>query len=141
MFRLRNFRFLLVICSLTALAGLWELTDPAREGESSSVISLKFSEEFAQLYPRHENTLHAWARALAERDDLQGARASLEEAITTGAKSNEPVYYDYVVVLVRLNADPAAIGKAVVEWRRNFPHSGAPDPTAGSFYPAPKRRP
>lgn len=119
---------------------MWELSKPDAEDDSFQ-LAVKYPEAFAALYPENEYTMDLWARSLAGNGRLEEARLSLEKTLANGIKTDEAVLYDYAVVLVRLNADSADVQKAIANWRRNYPHSQAPDPNRGNFLMAPKKRP
>jgi hypothetical protein len=60
--------------------------------------------------------------------DLPQARALLEQAIATGLKTEEDLFYRYAQVLVEQDAPEDEVAAAVALWKRHYPFSDLPDP-------------
>ncbi|MBC8355373.1 MAG: hypothetical protein H8E66_25630 [Planctomycetes bacterium] len=114
------------VLGLTLLAALWELTEPDPEGSPNLKV---FPSMWAELYPESAATYYVLARAAAEQGDLEEARLHFERALAKEDKTNEDLYYDYAVLLVRMRADRKALHQAVSDWKRYFPMSARRDPS------------
>lgn len=60
--------------------------------------------------------------------DLHEARRYYEQALTTGIKSNEYLFYSYAEILIKLGEDQEKIDAAMANWYRNFPYTKLLDP-------------
>lgn len=129
MWRLRNFRFLLFVMGLATCAMLLEVTDdsPLEERE------LPHPYIMSRLYPeRGESLLYRGIHAAYVERDLPQARTLFEQAIATGLKTEEDLFYRYAQVLVELKAPEDEVAAAVALWRRHYPFSDLPDPRDGA---------
>ena len=140
---LRRYRLLLIVVGLTAFSLWWESTDQ-KSGRASAAggggpafdaytISrafekLRMSEVFSTLYPDRPETLLERGLRAERAGDNETARKIFEQAIRTGIKTSEDLYYDYVLVLVRLKAPQSEIDAAAENWRRLFPLTKLSDP-------------
>jgi predicted CXXCH cytochrome family protein len=59
--------------------------------------------------------------------DLRKAARHYELAIGMGLKSEEALYYNYALTLMRIQADPERIDRAIFAWRHDFPFSDRRD--------------
>ena len=55
--------------------------------------------------------------------NLREAAQHFERAISMGLKSEESLYYNYALTLIRIQGDPVRIDRAIADWRREFPFS------------------
>lgn len=62
----------------------------------------------------------------------EAIRDLLENAVSKMPKTNEDIYYSYVDVLIRTNADQSKIDAAAEQWKKLFPFSKRPDPRLAS---------
>lgn len=125
MWRIGNFRFLMVVMGLATCAMLLEITDdsPLEERELAHPYIM------SRLYPeRGESLLYRGIHAAYVERDLPQARALLEQAMATGLKTEEDLFYRYAQVLVEQDAPQEDIARAVALWRRHYPFSDLPDP-------------
>jgi len=129
---LRKFRFLFSILGLTLLAAIWEVSDPAPEDNPQVKL---FPSTWAELYPESADTYYAIARNYAQKGDLANARLNFERALAKGDKAKEDLYFDYAVLLVRMEAGPQSIDRAIDTWKRYFPLSTRPDPSTARRAP------
>ena len=127
MFRLDRFRFILIICVPVVILGVMEYADP--NGVGSELTPESFSDVWQELQPDDDESLRLRARDMIDVGKLQEARDLLELALRRGVKTNEDLYYDYVILLKVVQAEDPKLKGAVAAWRRNFPHSDRPDPT------------
>jgi hypothetical protein len=81
-----------------------------------------------ELYPESSRILYVEAMTHVLNGNLPEARERFEAALATGERTNEDLLYYYAVTLVKMEADPEEIEKAVTAWRFNFPYSDRPDP-------------
>lgn len=140
------YRVLAIVFSIVGVAGLIEY---ASEGGSKSHSGHAPSGDAMRgIYPQRAETeyylgrqveahvaemdvqsalkdaQHLFLPFMEERDRrLQEAAGHYERAIAGGLKSNEDLYYNYALVLMRLGAAPVRIDEAVARWRKNFPNS------------------
>ncbi|HUG93954.1 MAG TPA: hypothetical protein VML55_24200 [Planctomycetaceae bacterium] len=128
MWRVSNFRFLIIVMSLGAFLMALEVTDSTPEAEKEVLYPYLMM----QLYPeRGESLLYRGVHAFAVEKNLAEARRLFEQAIATGLKTEEDLFYRYAEVLVQLEASEAEIESAVGLWRQHFPYSRRPDPREG----------
>lgn len=148
---LREYRFLAVIYSLAAVAGFFEITGLDTKYEPGLAQPEWFldpecnlSDVAAELYPDRVGTKYyrGYQAAMCyfegpykspvcnqfRRGDLTEVCALMEQALATGDKSNEQLFYYYAGLLLRTDASPEKISEAIRAWRVNFPKSGLPDP-------------
>jgi tetratricopeptide (TPR) repeat protein len=121
----RQHRFLFVVLGLTLLAALWEVSEPDSDGNPYLRI---FPAMWAELYPESADTHHRIATALVEQGDLAEARIHFERALATRDVTKEELFYDYVVLLIRMGADRQPINQAIGNWKHKFPSSTRRDP-------------
>lgn len=117
---LRRYRFLILVYTAAALAGLWEFLHPGPVGEPAELM--------LELYPDSAEVQYKLGRIFESQHDLIRARFHFENALKTKVKTDENLVWHYAVTLVRLNADPRLIDEAIANWRYNFPESEKPDP-------------
>ena len=60
-------------------------------------------------------------------EGFREAAKHYERAIHMGMKSEERLYYNYVLALIRIRADSDRIDRAIADWRQHFPNSTRPD--------------
>jgi hypothetical protein len=125
MHRLKRFRLLGCVVLLAALAAAWERMAPDRD-DSPSNRQLPYV--MRELYPESSRILYVEAMTDVLNGNLPEARARFEAALATGERTNEDLLYYYAVTLVKMDADPEEIEKAVAAWRFNFPFSSRPHP-------------
>lgn len=128
MWRLERFRFLFLVCCLIGLAILWEVTDPDYGSDQPQTELDAHTTVFNQTFPGHPDARYRWTKSLIEKDDLEGARRTLEDLIDGGVISSEMVLYDYAIVLIQLKADRKEINAAIENWQKHFPRSEQRDP-------------
>jgi hypothetical protein len=125
MWRFGNFRFLLLVMGLATCAMLLEVTDDSRLEERE----LPHPYIMSRLYPeRGESLLYRGIHAAYVERDLPQARTLFEQAIATGLKTEEDLFYRYAQVLVELDAPEEDVAAAVALWKRHYPFSDLPDP-------------
>lgn len=125
MWRLGHFRFLMLVMGLATCAMLLEITDdsPLEERE------LPHPYIMSRLYPeRGESLLYRGIHAAYVERNLPQARALFEQAMATGVKTEEDLYYRYAQVLMELEAPAEEVAAAVALWKRHYPFSDLPDP-------------
>lgn len=122
---LKRFRLLGWILLLAALAAAWELATP-ETADSPSQDQLPYV--MRELYPESSRILYVEAMNHVLNGNLPAARQRFEAALATGERTNEDLLYYYAVTLVKMEADPEEVDKAVAAWRFNFPYSSRPDP-------------
>ena len=153
MLRKSPFRTLFVVYLLAILAGVYEgvtkSTHPRPDPDIFGDPVLNFPEAMARLYPGTPEAEYltgrrieaiAGERAARKRDseplsavisemnvDLREAAKHYERAIQMGLKSEENLYYNYALTLIRIQAEPQQIDRAIADFKRYFPHSSRRD--------------
>jgi len=142
----QRYRLLFVVVLLAGMSFLWEFADRRSTGAAGGggptgldaySIARDFQQRqlfdtYAKLYPeRPEMLFERGMRARIEGNDPQ-AREYFEQAIATGFKTREDLYYEYCLVLRRLKAPQNEIDAAVASWKRLFPTSNLQDPSTFS---------
>ncbi len=147
------FRTLTVVYALAILAGIVEIVGgPSREPDIYGDPKRSFPDAFARLYPGSSEAEYLLGRrfeAAAGRNfnqdelrrnsvlmqqfmtevngSLREAARHYERAIAMGLKSEENLYYNYALTLIRIQAEPDRIDQAIAMWRQNFPYSARRD--------------
>lgn len=148
------FRTLFVIYAAAMMAGICEyIVNPSsRVPDSYESPVHNFSTAVSRLYPRTAQAEYLLGRQFEvqagqgfNRDEMQRNPAALTQfmsslnadltkaarhykrAIAMGLKSEETLYYNYALTLIRLRDDPTRIDRAIADWRRNFPYSNLRD--------------
>lgn len=147
------YRTLALVYGLALLAGLIEyFSGKPREPDIYGNPQRNFPEAMSRLYPGSSESEYLLGRhfeaaagrnyrpeeasrnkAMAEqfiRDlnaNLREAARHYERAIELGLKSEENLYYNYALTLMRTQADPKQIDRAIALWKQNFPYSTRTD--------------
>ena len=138
----RRYRFLMLICSLGALAAFAEPPGDKQVGEisalrQSSNATLKMEEASAELqaafalaerYPNDEETMRIIAMDAKNRGDYAKAKEFFEKAIATGVKTSEDIFYHYAVTLIAMKAPEEEVRQAIKNWNFHSPFSQLLDP-------------
>ncbi|MBS0204340.1 MAG: hypothetical protein JSS49_15660 [Planctomycetes bacterium] len=153
MLRKSPFRTLCVVYLLAILAGFYEGVTKSTHSQPDPDIFgdpvRNFPEAMARLYPGTPEAEYltgrrieaiAGERAARKRGsqplsdvisemnvDLRVAANHYERAIQMGLKSEENLYYNYALTLIRIQAEPAQIDRAIADFKRYFPHSSRRD--------------
>lgn len=130
--RLRQYRFLMIVCGLAILAGIWEVTHDSQDGKSarkSSTGSPNADElpldrrVFSDIYRDSSNAEFDLGLEAYNRRDYEVAADCFARALSSGVKTNQDLLWYQILVLMHLNKDEVEISRAIATWRRNFPHS------------------
>ena len=150
------YQTLFVVYSLVILSGTWEFfsrpAKPAPEPDIYGSPAPNLPETISKLYPNRPESEFLLGRrfeTLAGRgyrqdeiqrnpellqkfvDDLDAklceAAQHYERAIKLGFNSEENLHYNYALTLIRIQADPGEIDRAIAVWRKNFPLSDRRD--------------
>ncbi len=133
----RRYRFLLLIYGFALFAGWLEYRD-----RRTSRPPDQPGEVLAELYPHSSEIQYILARGFEKQgaeQKLRGqnaeshasfeeARKHFENALATGVKTEEKLFYHYALTLVFLQADSTEIDRAITKWRYNFPDTKEIDP-------------
>jgi predicted CXXCH cytochrome family protein len=141
------FRTLLVVYVPVVLIGVFEFFSGSGHSKYEPDIygdpTRNFPDAMKRLYPGRPETeymagrrFEATASRKAERGELalpdamkelnagyREAARHYEQAIAAGLKSDESLFYNYALVLIRLRAKPERIDRAIADWKINFPYS------------------
>lgn len=135
--RLRQYRFLAIVCGLAILAGAWEFVknrdkssteSPMKSGAPQVPDVPPDHKVFGEVFPQTPNAEFDRGMELYAAKDYPRALAHFRTALATGVKTHEDLLWYNVLTLLRLKADEAEIDAAVANWRLNFPHSDKQDP-------------
>ena len=69
---------------------------------------------------RAELALKQW------QEELAAAAETYRQTIDGGMVSEEMVFYQYALALMRMQAEPTKIDQAIADWRRHYPFSREP---------------
>lgn len=147
---LREHRVLLIVYGIALCFAAAELRDPdlrpgkPDEPELFLAPDVNIADVSADLYPQRALSLYyrAYQASLctAPRSETGAAcrkrgrvergevRELLENALGTGNRSIELVFYNYAIVLLQENAPRSEVDAAIRAWRMNHPNSTRPDP-------------
>jgi tetratricopeptide (TPR) repeat protein len=136
------FRTLAVIFGVAVVAGIWEYVVGTRhERDIYGDPHYNFPDAMARLYPGSAEAEYLLGRKLESesirksisvtgtqltrdaQSSLKEAARHYERAINLGLKSDENLYYNYALTLVRIQSDSEKIDRAIAAWRKNFPYS------------------
>ena len=147
---MRHWRLYRNLALIYAVALIFFVAEYYRRMQEDDVFlnaDSKYTEVISQVYPqRNEPQFYAGYRAMANshgvspdkirqdpeaaalalkdwQDELAAAAEHYQKSIDGGMISQEMLYYQYALTLMRLRADPSAIDQAITEWRRNYPFS------------------
>lgn len=158
MWKNSSLRTLSILYVLVILAGLFEyLGTPTKKRPEPDIYGgprRNFPEAMAHLYPGSSEAEYLLGRRFEARAgngynreevvrnpallkqflqdvqaDLTQAARHYERAMQLGLISEENLYYNYALTLIRLREDPAKIDRAIATWKRNFPFSDRRDLT------------
>jgi hypothetical protein len=129
--RLRQYRFLIIVCALAVFAGLWEFThnetaDKSRPGQHAGAPQIPElppdRKVFANAFPDTSNAAFDVGLEYYNRRDYVEAERCFRQALADGVKTNEDLLWYYAMALLYTEADEVEIDAAVANWQRNFPH-------------------
>lgn len=144
----RVYRNLALIYAVALVVWLGEYRRGMKEDDVYLAPHSKYTEVISQIYPqRNEPQFYAGFRSVASakldetpdqiREDparaelavkkweqeLAAAAEHYQRSVEGGMISQEMLFYQYALTLMRLRADAAQIDKAIADWRRNYPYS------------------
>lgn len=146
------YRVLLFVFAIAGVAGLIEYSNATnksadrdggpqsaerRIGDADAMLAIyparaetefyRGSKEEAILLQQDRKEAVSEAFLIERRRRLAEVAEHYERALAGGIKSNEDLHYDYALTLMRLDAPPEKIKKAITRWRETFPNSRKPD--------------
>jgi hypothetical protein len=136
-----RYRFLLYVLAIALFAAYWEVTDPQVD-KSLQQTPPGYPEVIGTMYPDREDSLFLQAMQARTAGNLSQARELFERAISTGVKTDENLYYEYLATLIEMDAEQADVDAAAKLWRTNYPFSKKPyprkaEPSSTPSQPAP----
>lgn len=156
MSRSTPYRSLIVVYALAAVVGICEFIHGPANSQSEIDIygdpARNFPEAMVKLYPGRPETEYLLGRHFEaaagrrfsqeelQRDprllqqfltelnvNLREADKHYERALAMGLKSEENLLYNHALTLIRIQADPRRIDRAIAAWKRQFPFSDRRD--------------
>jgi len=130
---IRKYKLLIVVYTAALIVGVLEIMRPAAEekGIRDTASLPSYSQTQLDVWPDSlESHVLRSIEARYLRFDLDESLEHLKRGLATGIISDERVFYDHLVVLGRMRADPARIDRAADLWLRHFPNSDNEDPRA-----------